>query len=120
MELSIFADAELIDKAFLSDKTLSGTAHHNEAVDIGEELDVEVSEDIWIALQVEGHDEEGETSGIRLRDISAPLAAAGISILFLSTYISDVSGNTNFHLLGYAAALRIRKPNVAQSGVVER
>lgn len=53
---------------------------------------IEISEDVWIALQVEGHDEEGdETSGIRLRDISAPLAAAGISILFLSTYISDVS-----------------------------
>lgn len=89
VELSIFADAELVDKAFLTDRVPAGNAHRHEAVEIDDELDIEVSEDIWIALQVEGHDEEGETSGIRLRDISAPLAATGISILFLSTYISD-------------------------------
>lgn len=91
MELSIFADAELVDNAFLSDKAAAGSSDRADADENGHDSGIEVSEDTWIALQVEGHDDEGETSGIRLRDISAPLAAAGISILFLSTYISDVS-----------------------------
>ncbi|KAK9893925.1 hypothetical protein P389DRAFT_174849 [Cystobasidium minutum MCA 4210] len=90
VELSIFADASLVDKVFLSDRSVAGgLGSANAAQDIDESPEVEVSEDLWIALQVEGHEDDGETSGIRLRDISAPLAAAGISILFLSTYISD-------------------------------
>ena len=81
VELSIFADEELVKSMF-------------EGGDAGHGLSgIEVSEDTWLALQVESHDQDDgwETSGGRVRDISAPLAAEGISILFLSTYISDVS-----------------------------
>lgn len=81
VELSIFADADLIDTVFAG-----------EGRDLLEKGGVEVSEDVWIALQIEQHDDNSwELSGGRVRDISAPLAAAGISLLFLSTYISDVS-----------------------------
>ena len=80
MELSIFADVDLIDTVFAG-------ANQERLQNDG----VEVSEDTWVALQVEQHDDDAwELSGGRVRDISAPLAAAGISILFLSTYISDV------------------------------
>ena len=81
MELSIFADADLIDTVF-----------QGECKELLERSGVEVCEDTWIALQVEQHDDDSwEFSGGRVRDISAPLAAEGISILFLSTWISDVS-----------------------------
>ena len=76
VELSIFADAELVDRAFLSDKAAAGSADYPAAIRADEDSGIEVSDDLWVALQVEGHDEEGETSGIRLRDISAPIAAA--------------------------------------------
>jgi hypothetical protein len=93
--LSIFADADLIDKIFLDTKVAQDGSNSHQDNASPFQAGIEVSEDTWIPLQVEGHDDEGEMSGIRLRNISAPLAAAGISILFLSTYISDVSGITN-------------------------
>lgn len=95
----------------MSDESVAGLSGSYSSQNLGESPDIEVSEDLWIALQVEGHDDDGETSGIRLRDISAPLAAAGISILFLSTYISDVSVSK---LLVTPSALRIRHAFVVQ------
>ncbi|KAJ3105302.1 hypothetical protein HDU96_008615 [Phlyctochytrium bullatum] len=47
-----------------------------------------VSEDLFRALQIDS--EHGvETSGKRISDLSAPLAQAGISIFYLSTYLTD-------------------------------
>lgn len=81
IELSLFADRELVDRVFPLEE-------RQQLAQAG----VEISEDIWIALQVEQHDDDSwDSSGGRVKDISAPLAAEGISILFLSTYISDVS-----------------------------
>lgn len=90
IELSIFADETLV-KAVFGDDAKNGIENQG----------VEVSEDTWLAMQVESHDQEDtwDTSGGRVRDISAPLAAEGISILFLSTYISDVSLFILFGLL---------------------
>jgi hypothetical protein len=80
VELSIFADEQLVRSVFADKSSEHGLQG------------IEISEDTWLALQVESHDQDDgwETSGGRVRDISAPLAAEGISILFLSTYISDV------------------------------
>jgi hypothetical protein len=67
VELSIFGDADLIETTH----ALLGQG--------------EISDTTWTALQVEQHGEDWEDSGIRVREISAPLAAEGISILFQST-----------------------------------
>ncbi|KAI8850988.1 hypothetical protein BC829DRAFT_441877 [Chytridium lagenaria] len=49
---------------------------------------LEVSEDLFRALQIDS--EFGlESSGKRIHDLSAPLAQAGISIFYLSTYLTD-------------------------------
>lgn len=84
IELSIFADEELIDEVFDDyDPDASG---------------IEISEDTWVPLQIEQHEGNSwELSGSRIRELSAPLAAEGISLLFLSTYISDVSAAPQRH-----------------------
>ncbi|CCM00678.1 uncharacterized protein FIBRA_02717 [Fibroporia radiculosa] len=51
---------------------------------------VEVSSDRWSVLQIDSHsDEIGQNSGTRVLELSTPLAAAGISILYQSSYTSD-------------------------------
>lgn len=109
VELSIFADEQLVSTIFQQQqqKQKRGKEQGEDGTDGEREADVEVSEDTWLALQVESHDQEDtwETSGGRVRDISAPLAAEGISILFLSTYISDVSRASLLHC--YARQLTI-------------
>ncbi|KAH9927257.1 uncharacterized protein B0H18DRAFT_1084778 [Fomitopsis serialis] len=51
---------------------------------------IEVSSDRWSVLQIDSHsDSLGDNSGARVRELSAPLAAAGISILYQSSYMSD-------------------------------
>lgn len=84
--------------------------------DIMERSDgIEIGDALWVALQIEQHegdwgesflfsdlsnrsflgpisdrlDKNSGAAGKRVKEISAPLAAEGISILFLSTYISD-------------------------------
>lgn len=91
VELSIFADRELVTAVFGDGDCHTHPASGDDRnAHTGTKAGIEISDDTWVALEVEQHDSM-MGSGIRLRDISAPLAAEGISILFLSTYISDVS-----------------------------
>lgn len=50
---------------------------------------VEVSYERWNVLQIDSHSDGLDTSGARVHELSAPLAAAGISILYQSSYMSD-------------------------------
>ncbi|KAH9833754.1 uncharacterized protein C8Q71DRAFT_860029 [Rhodofomes roseus] len=50
---------------------------------------IEVSSDRWCVLQIDSHSDSLDNSGARVRELSAPLAAAGISILYQSSYMSD-------------------------------
>ncbi|EJD01303.1 uncharacterized protein FOMMEDRAFT_21720 [Fomitiporia mediterranea MF3/22] len=50
---------------------------------------VEISFERWKVLQIDSHDDSHSDSGNRVRELSAPLAAAGISILYQSSYLSD-------------------------------
>ncbi|KAF5387757.1 hypothetical protein D9615_000614 [Tricholomella constricta] len=50
---------------------------------------VEVSYERWSVLQVDSHNDQIDNSGARVNEVSALLAAAGISILYHSTYMSD-------------------------------
>ncbi|KAF7332299.1 ACT-7 domain-containing protein [Mycena kentingensis (nom. inval.)] len=49
---------------------------------------VQVSDERWAVLQIETHNQLDDT-GARVSELSAPLAAAGISILYQSSYMSD-------------------------------
>ncbi|KAH9482540.1 hypothetical protein JR316_0004640 [Psilocybe cubensis] len=50
---------------------------------------VEISYEKWSVLQIDSHSDRMDNSGTRVYDLSAPLAAAGISILYQSSYMSD-------------------------------
>ncbi|SGY83059.1 BQ5605_C009g05616 [Microbotryum silenes-dioicae] len=50
---------------------------------------VQVGADVWVVLECAFHGDGWEQAGRRIRDLSSPLADAGVSILFLSTYNSD-------------------------------
>ncbi|KAI0722785.1 hypothetical protein C8Q76DRAFT_614646 [Earliella scabrosa] len=50
---------------------------------------VEVTSERWKVLQIDSHSDRLDTSGARVHELSAPLAAAGISILYQSSYMSD-------------------------------
>ncbi|SCV74712.1 BQ2448_7741 [Microbotryum intermedium] len=50
---------------------------------------VQVGDDVWVVLECAFHGDGWEQAGRRIRDLSSPLADAGVSILFLSTYNSD-------------------------------
>ncbi|KAH9943271.1 uncharacterized protein BXZ73DRAFT_87636 [Epithele typhae] len=50
---------------------------------------VEVTQERWKVLQIDSHSDTLDSSGARVHELSAPLAAAGISILYQSSYMSD-------------------------------
>ncbi|EIW61695.1 uncharacterized protein TRAVEDRAFT_56940 [Trametes versicolor FP-101664 SS1] len=50
---------------------------------------VEVTSERWKVLQIDSHSDCLDNSGARVHELSAPLAAAGISILYQSSYMSD-------------------------------
>ncbi|KAI1796201.1 hypothetical protein LXA43DRAFT_880461 [Ganoderma leucocontextum] len=50
---------------------------------------VEVTSERWKVLQIDSHCDRLDTSGARVHELSAPIAAAGISILYQSSYMSD-------------------------------
>ncbi|KAI9056507.1 hypothetical protein FKP32DRAFT_1586057 [Trametes sanguinea] len=50
---------------------------------------VEVTYERWKVLQIDSHSDTLDNSGARVHELSAPLAAAGISILYQSSYMSD-------------------------------
>lgn len=50
---------------------------------------VEISYEKWSVIQVDSHSDSADSSGARIHSISAPLSAAGISIFYQSSYMSD-------------------------------
>ncbi|KAK2466048.1 hypothetical protein APHAL10511_001690 [Amanita phalloides] len=50
---------------------------------------IEISCEKWRVLQIDSHSDQLDSSGARVNELSAPLAAAGISILYQSSYMSD-------------------------------
>lgn len=50
---------------------------------------LEISYEKWNVLQIDSHSDQLDSSGARVHELSAPLAAAGISILYQSSYLSD-------------------------------
>ncbi|KAF5363471.1 hypothetical protein D9756_000171 [Leucocoprinus leucothites] len=50
---------------------------------------VEISYEPWSVLQVDSHTDQYDNSGARVNELSGPLAAAGISILYQSSYMCD-------------------------------
>ena len=73
IELSIFAEGDFVDRVF------GPLLQEHPAL-------AEASDELWVALQVETHgDSDYENSGNRVRELAQPLAAEGISILYVST-----------------------------------
>ncbi|KAJ7180349.1 hypothetical protein C8R43DRAFT_398517 [Mycena crocata] len=89
LELSLFAEPESL-RAFdaiarADQKLASGSARNG-----SESLEpVEISHDRWSVLQIDSHSDQLDNAGARVNELSAPLAAAGISILYQSSYMSD-------------------------------
>jgi len=80
IELCIFANGDLLEQTF---KPILEVADGSQAQIYD---GVEISDDIWVALQIEQHgDGDFEDSGNRVKQIAQPLAAEGISILYCST-----------------------------------
>lgn len=51
---------------------------------------IELSYEKWSVLQIDSHSDQAvDNAGARVHELSAPLAAAGISILYQSSYMSD-------------------------------
>ncbi|KAI0082384.1 hypothetical protein K474DRAFT_1681303 [Panus rudis PR-1116 ss-1] len=50
---------------------------------------IEFSAEKWNVLQIDSHSSTIDNSSARIHELSAPLAAAGISILYQSSYMSD-------------------------------
>ncbi|GAA6013425.1 hypothetical protein JCM10207_008839 [Rhodosporidiobolus poonsookiae] len=118
VELSLFADASSVRRCFstymdppaLSRSASLGSAGVRESrpgskgrvYEVGAGLDrkgkgrqvemeerVQVGEELWVALEIAFGGNGWEEAGPRVHSLSAPLAARGISILFLSTFASD-------------------------------
>ncbi|CDO73736.1 hypothetical protein BN946_scf185015.g64 [Trametes cinnabarina] len=73
---------------------------------------VEVTYERWKVLQIDSHSDSINNSGARVHELSAPLAAAGISILYQSSYMSDFI----FAIVAYAF---ISSPSVKEGRLAE-
>ncbi|KAJ7068550.1 hypothetical protein C8F01DRAFT_1118523 [Mycena amicta] len=81
IELSLFADSDSVgafDAIARADQASPQTVEP-----------VQVSNDRWCVLQIDSHSDQLDDAGARVSELSAPLAAAGISILYQSSYMSD-------------------------------
>ncbi|KAF8195635.1 hypothetical protein K438DRAFT_1718835 [Mycena galopus ATCC 62051] len=85
LELSLFAEPDCLypfDAIARADEAArSNSAEAPEPV--------EISHDRWSVLQIDSHSDQLDNAGARVNELSAPLAAAGISILYQSSYMSD-------------------------------
>ncbi|KZV65792.1 hypothetical protein PENSPDRAFT_689534 [Peniophora sp. CONT] len=95
IELSIFADNDAVSDFEViarrdrqRHRSRSGSTSSRTHPDAHSEDAIEVSHDQWRVLQIDSHSGFDNT-GARVHEISAPLAAAGISILYQSSHISD-------------------------------
>ncbi|KAG1833498.1 hypothetical protein EV424DRAFT_1618389 [Suillus variegatus] len=86
IELSLFAESHMLadfepvarrDRQRQRSRSGSGSDH------------LEISYEKWNVLQIDSHSDQLDSSGARIHELSAPLAAAGISILYQSSYLSD-------------------------------
>ncbi|KAG7097287.1 hypothetical protein E1B28_004652 [Marasmius oreades] len=96
IELSIFAEAhtlvefeELARKDRQRQRSNSGSRPSKNRDAQSPFVPIEVSYEQWSVLQLESHSDSLDNSGARVNELSAPLAAAGISILYQSSYMSD-------------------------------
>ncbi|KAJ6538568.1 hypothetical protein DFH09DRAFT_1177246 [Mycena vulgaris] len=84
LELSLFAEPESLtafDAIARADRASTSSSPDLEPV--------EISHDRWSVLQIDSHSDQLDNAGARVNELSAPLAAAGISILYQSSYMSD-------------------------------
>uniref|UniRef100_A0A0W0GAN8 CASTOR ACT domain-containing protein n=1 Tax=Moniliophthora roreri TaxID=221103 RepID=A0A0W0GAN8_MONRR len=95
IELSIFAEAHTLsefehiarrDRQKHRSRSGSGSSRKNGHENRSDFTPVEVSYERWSVLQKR---ENADNSGARVNELSAPLAMAGISILYQSSYMSD-------------------------------
>ncbi|GAA5830143.1 hypothetical protein JCM11251_006894 [Rhodosporidiobolus azoricus] len=97
VEVSVFAEARAVDKggwAKLGKSKRGNTATAAEGAEDkgkGKAIDdgVVVSPDVWVALEIAFGGNGWEQAGSRVQSLSSPLAARGVSILFLSTFYAD-------------------------------
>ncbi|TDL29810.1 hypothetical protein BD410DRAFT_798298 [Rickenella mellea] len=105
IELSIFAENELLSEfepyawkdrqkqrqreRARSTSSLPGGHRRRQSAAHSHLLPVEKSMERWRVLQIDSHEDSLSHAGARVRELSAPLAAAGISILYQSSYMSD-------------------------------
>lgn len=80
IELSIFAEEHVL-RDF--EPIARRDRHHRRAHAL------EISYEKWSVLQIDSHSDQVDNAGARVHELSAPLAAAGISILYQSSYMSD-------------------------------
>ncbi|KAG6827092.1 hypothetical protein H0H92_013224 [Tricholoma furcatifolium] len=99
VELSLFADESVLpdfqhiarkDRNKQRARSNSGSSGGSRRGSRSRDIDpVEVSYERWNVLQLDSHNDQIDTSGARVNEVSAPLAAAGISILYQSSYMCD-------------------------------
>ncbi|KAJ7653494.1 hypothetical protein B0H17DRAFT_1214669 [Mycena rosella] len=82
LELSLFAEPESL-------RAFDAIARADYASSADGLEPVEISHDSWSVLQIDSHSDQLDNAGARVNELSAPLAAAGISILYQSSYMSD-------------------------------
>ncbi|KAF9006601.1 hypothetical protein BDQ17DRAFT_1352034 [Cyathus striatus] len=92
---------------------------------------IEISYEKWRVLQIDSHSDQIDDSGARVHDLSAPLAAAGISILYQSSYLSDfifvkesrlqeamnLFASAGFHLYSSESSLMTNSPSLSPTSV---
>ncbi|KAF8969424.1 hypothetical protein BDZ97DRAFT_1795567 [Flammula alnicola] len=98
IELSIFAEHHILqdfepvarkDRHRQRSRSGSGSSKKSTSHSAPPYEPVEISYEKWSVLQIDSHSDQIDKSGTRVYDLSAPLAAAGISILYQSSYMSD-------------------------------
>ncbi|THV08290.1 hypothetical protein K435DRAFT_641891 [Dendrothele bispora CBS 962.96] len=97
IELSIFAESVMLDEF----QSIAHKEKHRQRSRSGSDSSrksslesrpfepIEISNEKWSVLQIDSHSDPIDGSGARVNELSAPLAAAGISILYQSSYMSD-------------------------------
>ncbi|KAJ4479253.1 hypothetical protein J3R30DRAFT_2738701 [Lentinula aciculospora] len=97
IELSIFAETHTLDE-FESiarrdrqkQRSRSGSGSSRKTFSDSQVVEpVQISYEKWSVLQIDSHSNALDDAGARVYELSAPLAAAGISILYQSSYLSD-------------------------------
>ncbi|KAJ8698544.1 hypothetical protein PTI98_005245 [Pleurotus ostreatus] len=96
IELSLFAEHQMLEDFELlarrdrqRQRARSGSTASRKSSSSSLVEPVEMSYERWNVLQIDSHSDALENAGSRVNELSAPLAAAGISILYQSSYMSD-------------------------------